>query len=535
MGGERFVREWLVSLLMVLGCVRCVCAQPGMIGTDAGRVDVTTGPVAELAGGPAWVFPASDPGVTQELGWVGASRVAIDAQRVYAMSIQRGGEPARLIAVDRVSGLLAWWVELPDAVFDSWSSPTLDRTNGMVLITTGQPGSLDGVVQAFDSVNGVLEWEVQLNRDVVNASVVVSDDLGVANRAFIVDYEGFYQGGTGAAVTCINVDAFDATNNPHEPGDVVWSVDLFDGASGATPAYADGRLYVGTTGDTFAGTGGGRVVCLDAGAASGVSAVVWDTAIGGDDGFFGPMSVKDDAVFGVTYDFFGGDRSSRLVKLDAASGAIEWIAASDRSSVAPVPLEDGRVLVSAGIVGFGSVPRLTLYADHGTSGVELWDTVLSTWADNGNGQIEPGEYLAAGGWSFAPTVRIDRGRTLAVVGRDGGSGGGGLVMVDLGLMPDEAGFVVDSFAGVTGGGSPAAGFVTVYAVGDDGISVFGVPIWADVDGDGIADVDDLRAWQRGIGLRDVNLDGVVNASDAAALEGFVRRNEWWDMIAGRRP
>ncbi len=522
------VRELLVMILvMVAGPT--ARAQHGEIGSDAGRTRPTHGPTPLVSADPAWVFPASDPGVPQVLGWDPASRVAVDAERVYAVSTQLGSEPSRLLAIDRASGTLAWWAELPDAVFDSWSSPTLDRSNGTVLIAAGAPGSGGGTLFAFGAVSGSVVWQVVLSRDVVNASPVVTDDLGPADRAVIVDYEGFYQGGSGAAVVCINVDAFDAQLNPHEPGDVVWSVDLHDGASGATPAYEGGLLYVGTTGDALFGTDG-RVVCLDARAADALSAVVWDTNIGGNDGFYGGLARAGGSVFGVTYDFFGGDRSSRLVKLRASDGAVQWSVASDRSSTVPVVLADGRVLVSAGIEGFGSVPRLTLYRDMEGSAVELWDSASDTWQDDGDGIMEPGEYLRVGGWSYQPSVRLERGRTLAAVGR---LGTGGISVVDLELMPTDSGFLVDTSD--LSGGSISHGFQTCYVVTYDGVAAFGVPVWPDVNGDLCADGSDLRAWHRGIGRLDVELDGDVDAQDAATIEAYLRRNELWDMLAGRRP
>ncbi len=526
--GGLIVRE-LAVMFSLIAMAPLACAQLGEIGPDAGRMRPTYGPTPALSAGSAWVFPASDASVPQVLGWEPASRVAIDAQRVYALSTQLGSEPSRLVAISRVNGTLAWWAELPDAVFDSWSSPTLDRSNGTVLIGAGSPGSAGGTLFAFDAVNGSVVWQVGLSRDVVNASPVVTDDLGPADRAIIVDYEGFYQGGSGAAAVCINVDPFDATLNPFEPGDVVWSVDLHDGASGATPAYADGLLYVGTTGDALFGTGG-RVVCMDARASDASNAVVWDTNIGGDEGFFGGLAMAGGSVFGVTYDFFGSDRSSRLVKLRASDGAVRWSAPSDRSSAVPVVLSDGRVLVSAGIEGFGSVPRLTLYRDMGIGAVELWDSARDTWQDDGDGIMEPGEYLRVGGWSYQPSVRLERGRSLAVVGR---LGAGGMAAVDLGLVPTDAGFVADAVG--LDGGSVTYGFEACYAVTGDGVAAFGVPIWPDVDGDLRADGNDLRAWDRGIGRLDVDLDAGVDAQDAAVLESYVRRNELWDMVAGRRP
>lgn len=238
-------------------------------------------------------------------------------------------------------------------------------------------------------------------------------------------------------------------------------------------------------------------------------------------------------MYGATYNFFGGGRSSRLIKLNAHDGTIRWHIPSDRTSTIPAILHDERIVLSAGLSGFGSVPRLILYRDHGDHAVEEWDTALDTWIDvNANGVIDPGEFLNVGGWSFQPVVRQERDQTLVVVGSEGSIGENTLRVIDLDKTPAQDGFVLSAHIGH--GGSPGIGYQTVYTIGPDGIAAFGVPIWPDVNGDGIADIEDLYAWQQGMGDRDVNLDGVVNASDATALEAYLRRNELWNMHKGRR-
>lgn len=56
----------------------------------------------------------------------------------------------------------------------------------------------------------------------------------------------------------------------------------------------------------------------------------------------------------------------------------------------------------------------------------------------------------------------------------------------------------------------------------------------DVTTDGVIDINDLYAWHAGLGARDVNNDGQVNAADAALLRTFLRFGEVADMTAGRR-
>jgi len=56
----------------------------------------------------------------------------------------------------------------------------------------------------------------------------------------------------------------------------------------------------------------------------------------------------------------------------------------------------------------------------------------------------------------------------------------------------------------------------------------------DVNADGSVTIDDLYAWHAGLGARDINSDGQINAADAALLRTFLRFNEPADITAGRR-
>lgn len=504
-------------------------AQQTTVGVSGSRNAVTQGPVPDISTGPTWVFPASDPSVASSYRWLPISTVVMDAEQVYAISAQLGDEPARLWAVRRNDGINAWSVALPHLVLDSWSSPALDHVNNTVVFAVGRAGSQGGLLIAIDTASGVVAWQTQLQKDVVNTSVLITSDLGPADRALITDYEGFYQGGSGASVYCINIDPFDQFSNPYQPGELVWQIQLNDGASGATPAYHNGRVFVGTTGDFFGGSAG-RVVCFDATATTVHAAVVWDTQLSGDDGFFGGICVVNGAVYGATYDFFGNGRSSRLVKLDAYSGQLLWEVPSDRSSSIPLVFADDRVLLSSGLNGFGSVPRLTLYKDRGDHALELWDTALSTWTDNGNGVLDQGEYFSIGGWALQPTARTERFRTVALIGSNEGLGT--MYLIDLDRTPSEPEFVVNLDTG--GGGSPAVGYTAAYAIRTDGLASYGSPLWPDVDGNRTINIDDLHAWYSDQGLRDVDLSGGITLEDVNQLQSYIRRNERWEMETGRR-
>lgn len=507
---------------------------------DRGPVDLSA---------PRWVFPASDPAVAGPIQWVRDAGPVVAGGLVLAVSRpDSAGTPARLWAISRGTGRLAWSAELPDLVRDSWSSPVVDRRNGAVLYAAGRSGPSGGVVQARRLADGALLWETPLAKDVVNASLAVTSDLGPRDRAFITDFEGFYTGGDGGVLYCINLDPFNTgegpdgrpVGNPYHPGEVVWSAPLRSGASGATPAYADGRVYVGTTGD-FNADVGGSVLAFDARALTAQDALAWRADLGGDDGVFGGVSVRGGSVYAATYDFFGGRGSSRLIKLDAATGSVRWSTPSDRTSSIPVPFGGDRILLATGPGGFGSVPALRVYRDDGASATLVGDSAVDTWQDNGNGFIEPGEFDVLGGWTQQPHVVAEHpatGGPAAYVGSLDLASGGQLFpgynrvsLIDLSVPFGDPGSVLDSYSGA--GSSPAVVQRSLYTIGAAGVHAFGEPFLLDLNGDGRVDIEDLYAWYGGAPDRDVDRDGSVDATDADALEAELRRYEFEDRQ--RRP
>jgi exopolysaccharide biosynthesis protein/uncharacterized lipoprotein YddW (UPF0748 family) len=60
-----------------------------------------------------------------------------------------------------------------------------------------------------------------------------------------------------------------------------------------------------------------------------------------------------------------------------------------------------------------------------------------------------------------------------------------------------------------------------------------VPFDLDIDADGVVDIDDLHAQTRN--PRDVNRDGIINASDAASLEAVLRADEFEDLSTPGAP
>jgi len=507
---------------------------------DPGPSDLTT---------PLWVFPASDPTVAGPIAWIKDAGPVVANDLVIAVSgADTSGTPARMWAVRREDGSLAWSADLPNQLFDSWTTPTIDRVNRTVLYATGRPGADAGVVQARRLTDGHLLWETALDKDVVNATVLVTTNRAGRDRAFVTDYEGFYAGGDGATLYCINLDPYlnrhdpdgYPPDNPYQPGEIVWRVPLQSGASGATPAY-DGRdVYLATAGD-FDFAAGGAVLAFHAGATDAANALAWRSDTAGDNGFFGGVAVHDGAVFAATYNYNAGTSSARLLKLDASDGSLLWSTPSNRTDSIPIPLDDGRIVLSTGIPGYGSAPTVQVFQDLGSSAALIDDSAHATWHDDGDGLLEPGEFDVLGGWTHQPCV-VDHhpltGAPVLFVGSIDVPAAGQfsrgytrLSMIDLTRGFADPTCVLSTFDGA--GSSPAIVQRSLYTIGADGLYAFGLPYALDVNADGRTDLDDLYAWYQPVPNRDVNRDALVNADDARALQAELRRHEQEDANGGR--
>ncbi len=500
-------------MIAALLAIAAVAAPPWpMLGGDARHAGVAPPPAPTLAA-PAWIASVDAEGAAI----VFADRAGVVASETRVVAVGRSDGADRVYAVDRTSGAVLWSAPVGAPVFDSWSTPAIDPVGRCVVVASGSS------LTAHALLDGGPAWSTPLPRPIVNASPIVTTDLGARDRLFITDYDGFGDQGT---LHCVNVDAFDAAANPHEPGAIVWSRPLAAATSGNTPAYADGWVYVADA--------DGRIARYAA-TASTAPSPDWSTAPAAGQGFFGGVTLTSagDAVLAASYAFSGGQLAARLVKLDAATGAVLWTTPCNRTSAMPIALPDGRIVVSAGLDGFGSATSVQLFADLGPEATLLWASALATWDDDGDGALEPGEYDVRGGWTHHPIAVADAAGAKLVVGVPAAGGGlfgayDRLSVVDLEVAPGDAGFVVSSTAG--GGSTPAIAGASVYAVGLVGLHAYGpAPSPLDVDGDGDGTIEDLYAWEAALGGRDVDRDLDVDADDRAALRAGLRAGELEDV------
>ena len=412
-----------------------------------------------------------------------------------------------VIAYDVFDGARRWATPIEKDLYDSWASPAVDVRNQTVLLGSGYR------LFALDLETGAIEWERLLVRRIVNASPVVTSDLfnndTLANRVFITDYDGY---GSDARLYAINVDPYDPPNNPYDPGEIVWT-ELLPGASGNTPAYDEGVVYVTSVGCV--------VKALDAQ----TGGLVWENDVDFSgypqySGFYAGLTIRDGHAYAASYVFYGTGNNSGLFKFDLTDGEIVWVAPCERTNSIPIVTDQGRIFLSAGIDGYGSATKIQAFQDHGDTATQLWDT----YVDTGGG-------LIVGGWTHQPAY--SRGYLYAgTPPNQGGSSYGAytdLYVLDTTRTPAEPDFIVAHHART--GGSPALADGTLYSFGQDGLFALdpSPACLADLDGDGLVSLSDLATLLGAYGAAsgeidfdsdaDLNRDGIVDLSDLAALLG----------------
>ncbi len=404
------------------------------------------------------------------LGFTPQAGVVADNERVYAIGFNQQFAQ-HIAAFDQDTGQLAWATEVPFALLDSWSTPSIDTINDTIILGTGLS------VVALDRFTGDLIWTTALNSPIVNASPCVTEDLGDTDRVFITDYS--FSSGANGSLICINIDPFSPVNQ-YAPGDIVWTIQLPGDCSGNTPAYHDGVVYVSTADDGFGGPG--HILAFDATAIA-MPSPIWDTTNPQPHGFFSAVTYADDFVYASSYNFAGLQRSANTVKLDADTGHVEWSVPTVRTDASPLVLPNGKILVSGGVptspttLFTGSLPAIELIEDLGDSAVVLWDSFEATHDDiDQSGTWDQGEpFLSLGGWGHHPIAFVSQRKTRLLVGTMTPPSGfnpfshaSDLHTIDLSKHPTDPGFILSTQPNT--GNTPALVGNTLYTTSSTGIS-----------------------------------------------------------------
>ncbi len=492
------------------------------LGGNAARTSVTTHPVPDLTQ-QTWTCTLDEQ--SRPITFQAKAGVAVSPTHVLAAGfINDGGTVWKLFWINRRSGVVERSAAIDAPVLESLTSPTIDSAQNMVLVASGS------TLAAFDLASGATHFETSFINPLVNVSPLVVRSFHAPARVFVTDYDGF---GDSASLHCINLDAF-STRNPFTLGQVIWSAPI-GASSGNTPSCDAARGRVITAAVGLFATDPGEVLAFPAHATE-TPAPAWRFVNPSGAGFFGGVSVDGSTVLAASYAFFGGLSSGNLVRLRADNGALLSNTAANRTAAIPVSLPGdalGRVVLSTGVQGFGSLPSLQVFGfSPSFSNTFSWSTHLRTWTDsNNNAIIESGEFAPIGGWNLEPIVSISSGGTRLVVG----GGDNVLRVLNLGNVTSSTSAVsiVQSATAITG--SPAIAGGNLYAIGTTGLRSFGpVPILLDVNRDGRVDIEDIYAWEQIRGSRDVDGNGTVNAADRELLITAIRANEEAEQTEGRR-
>jgi outer membrane protein assembly factor BamB len=287
------------------------------------------------------------------------------------------------------------------------------------------------------------------------------------NRAFITDFapEG------GGRLYAFNISPFDDVDNPFAPGQLVWSA-VVGATSGASPSYGDGLVVVATI--------DGELIAFDARATSEENPPLW-WASAADDGFFGGVAVAGGYCYAASYDFYGGQNNSSLVKLALTDGELIWRVACERTSAIPIVRGDGDIYLAGGVRGFGSRVKLQHFFDFGDRAELIWDTHAAT-----DGRLD------IGGWTHQPVLSGSHMLVGRAPERDFLDANRSLLLIDLDVEPGDPGFVIDELAGA--GGSPAVWNGRVFSIGSAGLHAIVSGLIADMNCDARIDFDDIDAF-----------------------------------------
>lgn len=471
----------VIARIMAVTLLACPAVRAGQWLTIAG--DFQHAGQAEF--GPPNFDDLRWPGGQAELPLLGSSPAVWAGYVVVLGEIFDGAVPINqsVIAYDRASGAMLWETPIDYPPFVN-NNPTIDVVRQAVLVAADR--NLYSIALADGSVN----WTTPITRT-TNSTFAVLGDLG-----YVTDYDGF---GTGASLYALNLDADDPV---FSAGDIVWQAPI-GGASGATPALGDDRIYVGSK--------EGRIHAFD----PLTGTPLWTTVMpatpepGGTNGWgMAALSFHNGFIYAASYNFETviGEYNSHLVKLDAATGDLLWHVASERSFSTPVVVAD-RIYLTGGIAGgfgggsFGSVPRLMCFQDLGDSAILEWDTSL------------------VGGTTFH--LVHTNGKLYAGLGKPFPEDFdyGDLYIFDSTKTPDDPAFVIDHVPGV--GASPALADGVLYTIGLAGLFAFGSPepIPGDLDRNGTVNLFDFAIFAGCFGACDA-----ASLPAACSLENFQRSN-----------
>jgi len=439
------------------------------VGGGPGHLGVASG------GGPADLSSPRFAGGPQ-MTWFFQAGVAVADFKVIGLTEYEdtpGHGCTGVVAVGECTGQVLWTGAVPAAIWGSWSSPSIDLDNRVVVVAMGDR------VTGLALSDGHEAWHVTAasGNVFVNASPTI--DQGVA---YIVDFPN----GGPSQLYAINT----AT------GQVEWQAAPGTTYGANTVAVTPTRVLV----VNFEG----RFRTFDK--LTGAPDV--DVPISGN-GFLGGVAAEPDAAYAVTYSF-GGTEQTRLYKINPANGAVIWSAVAPRTDT--IPVVTGNLVLVSGGDGYPMMNDGTdapqMWAFDKATGQFLWSTPLA-----GGWTCQP---VFANGIVYVPSLAMDDPPQTPM-----------LYAFDVSKTPQDPGFLVASTPLIDSSVAVASG--NVYGAGAGGLMAFGptVKIPGDANHNAVTDVSDLllvaASWGTTTGHPkynpdcDFNTDGVIDTTDLLIL------------------
>jgi len=296
-----------------------------------------------LTGARIWASGAGD--------WTGSTPAVVDDMVYCGLA----GTPSQIVCLDAADGEVLWSTPV-----NAYLASCMTAWEGMLLVPTYNYNPEFGSVYAFDRFSGATVWE----NDDYPAGYWDSSPVVVDGVIYIGGY--VQQSGINGLVRAM--DAYS--------GETLWEKDIESNVT-ATPAYHDGRLYLGGEDSNF--------VSLDA--LDGSEYWMRDYRI------HGSPAVADGCVFFGEYAFNGS--GARVMALDCATGDTLWTHAVSANRFQGSPsVTDGVLYIPAldgYLYAFGTGLKYTyreefFYADVGSNEliVTSYDDGIAVSADTIN-------------------------------------------------------------------------------------------------------------------------------------------------------
>lgn len=188
-----------------------------------------------------WTFAITPPS-----GWGNSPLVwsspVIDKEKVYV-----GTRHGYIYCFDFFDGDSLWAVQVADAIS---ATPAIAEGRLYVL-----GGATDRKLHCIDASNGDSLWATELGADSTWNCGLGGREIWMESSATVIGDSVVFVGSRDGKAYCVDA----------QTGSIRWSTTLtIDGYVVSSPAYWDGRLYIGATGTPFGAPDSSCVFCLDA-------------------------------------------------------------------------------------------------------------------------------------------------------------------------------------------------------------------------------------------------------------------------------